>query len=304
MGFILSKTWRAALILLAVLTLVFFLSRATGDPIMLMIVPETPKEEIARIRSELGLDQPYHIQYLQYLSHAARGDFGRSLRSGRPAMQLVAQRIPNSLSLAGVAIVIALLLGLPLGIVSAVKRGTLIDQCARVIASTGVTLPSFVMGILLMELFSVRLGMLPAAGMGDVRHFILPGVTLGVFTMAALVRLLRSSMLDALGAEFILLARMKGVAESRVILKHALRNSLLSTFTYASTTLVQIVTAGVVTETVFAWPGLGRLTYEAVMARDFPVTQAAILTAAALVVVTNLSVDIAYSYLDPRIRQH
>lgn len=303
MGLLFRKVGQAALTLLALLTVVFFLSRATGDPIVLMVVPETPQAEIDRIRRELGLDQPYYIQYIRYVANAARGDFGRSLRTREPAMQLVAQRLPNSLSLAAVAMAFAVLIGLPLAVVSAVRKGTFVDHCARFISSLGLTLPSFLVGILLIDLFAVRLGLLPSAGMGNARNLVLPGFTMGIFTMAAIVRLLRSSMLDALGTEYVLLARIKGVPERWVVWKHALRNSLLAAVTYASTTLAQIVTAAVVIETVFAWPGLGRLTYDAVMVRDFPITQAAILSAATIVIGTNLVVDLAYSYLDPRIRQ-
>lgn len=304
MGFILTRVLQGLATILVLLTVVFFLSRATGDPVALMVMPETGQTEIERIRRELGLDQPVYIQYVQYLANAARGDFGRSVRSRRPAMELVAGRILNSFYLQGIAFVFAGLIGIPLAIAAAVRKGTSIDHGVRFVASMGLTLPNFLVGILLIDLFSVRLGLLPSAGMGEFRHIVLPGFTMGIYTMAAIVRLLRSNMLDTLGADFIVFARIKGVPERWVIWKHALRNSLLASFTYAANTVAQIVTAAVVVETVFAWPGLGRLTFDAVMVRDFPVTQAAILTAAVIVIAMNLLTDVAYAYLDPRIRAH
>jgi peptide/nickel transport system permease protein len=232
-----------------------------------------------------------------------QGDLGRSVTGDRqPAIQLISERLPASLKLAGLALIISLLLGIPLGVLAAVKRGTAIDTAARSFALLGQSVPVFWLGIVLMYFFSVQLGWLPTSGYGDWRYFVLPSISMALFTVAAVTRLVRVSMIDALSSEYIKLARVKGVSETMVIWKHALRNSLIPVLTYMGAFFATMITGAVVIETVFSWPGIGRLAYESIMSRDFPVMQGVVLTMTAIFMVANLIVDIAYAWLDPRIR--
>jgi peptide/nickel transport system permease protein len=285
-----------ALIILSVL--IFVLARATGDPLHLILPMQASEEDYANARRLLGLDQPWPVQYWLFISKAVRGDFGISLRARKPVKELLFERLPNSIKLAGFSLVVAF----PLGVVSAVKKGTKVDSIANIIAVLGQSLPAFWVGILLIEVVAGRWQILPAGGTGGLTHYILPGFTLGWFVVAGIMRLLRSSMLDVLNSEFVKLARVKGVAERWVIWKHALRNALIPVVTFGAIYFAIIVTTAIVVETVFAWPGMGRLTYEAITSRDFPVIQAVVLTTAVIVIAVNLGVDILYAYLDPRIR--
>jgi peptide/nickel transport system permease protein len=285
-----------ALIILSVL--IFVLARATGDPLHLILPMQASEEDYANARRLLGLDQPWPVQYWLFISKAVRGDFGISLRARKPVKELLFERLPNSIKLAGFSLVVAF----PLGVVSAVKKGTKVDSIANIIAVLGQSLPAFWVGILLIEVVAGRWQILPAGGTGGLTHYILPGFTLGWFVVAGIMRLLRSSMLDVLDSEFVKLARVKGVAERWVIWKHALRNALIPVVTFGAIYFAIIVTTAIVVEAVFAWPGMGRLTYEAITSRDFPVIQAVVLTTAVIVIAVNLGVDILYAYLDPRIR--
>ncbi len=288
---------------LAILTVVVFvLARATGDPLQLILPMSASEEDYANARQYLGLDRSYVEQYLSFVGKALTGDFGNSLRARRPVIELIQDRLPNSLKLAAFAMTVSLLMAFPLGVLAAVRKGTAIDRAAQVIAVLGQSLPTFWVAIVLIEVVAGRLQWLPAAGSERLASYVLPGFTLGWFVVAGMMRLLRSGMLEVLDSEYVKLARVKGVAEHRVVWLHALKNALIPVVTFAGIYFSILVTTAIVVETVFAWPGLGRLAYEAITSRDFPVIQAVVLTTAAIVALVNLSVDCLYAFIDPRIR--
>ena len=288
---------------LAILTVVVFvLARATGDPLQLILPMSASEEDYANARQYLGLDRPYVEQYFSFVGKALTGDFGNSLRARRPVIELIRDRLPNSLKLAAFAMTVSLLMAFPLGVLAAVRKGTAIDRAAQVIAVLGQSLPTFWVAIVLIEVVAGRLQWLPAAGSERLASYVLPGFTLGWFVVAGMMRLLRSSMLEVLDSEYVKLARVKGVVEHRVVWLHALKNALIPVVTFAGIYFSILVTTAIVVETVFAWPGLGRLAYEAITSRDFPVIQAVVLTTAAIVALVNLSVDCLYAFIDPRIR--
>jgi peptide/nickel transport system permease protein len=290
------------LVLVLVATIVFFLGRLTGNPADLMLPEDaTPEDREALIRT-LGLDRPYHEQFWIFISGALRGDLGTSIRYREPAVEIFFSRLPNTLTLVPATVVVALMLAMPLGILAAVYRGTVLDRLAGAVAVCGIATPSFWLGIVLIYVFSVLLGWLPSARMGGVEHYILPTITLGAFLVAGFMRLIRSSMLEVMDSEFVKLARLKGLTELIVLVKHCLRNALIPVLTLFGVFLAQLVTGAIVTETVFAWPGVGRLTYEAVIFRDYPLLQAVVILDAILVLLVTLVVDILYAYVDPRIR--
>ncbi len=288
---------------LAILSVVVFaLARATGDPLHLILPMSATKEDYAEARRYLGLDRPYVEQYLSFVGKAVTGDFGTSLRARRPVSELIRERLPNSLSLAAFAMTVSLAIAFPLGVLAAVKKGTGLDRTAQVIAVLGQSLPTFWVAIVLVKFVAGRLQWLPAAGNDGFSSYILPGFTLGWFVVAGMMRLLRSAMLEVLDSEYVKLARVKGVVESKVVWIHALKNALIPVVTFAGIYFSILVTTAIVVETVFAWPGLGRLAYEGISSRDFPVIQAVVLTTAAIVAVVNLGVDLLYAVIDPRIR--
>jgi peptide/nickel transport system permease protein len=292
-----------SLVALAILTVVVFvLARATGDPLQLILPMSASEEDYANARQYLGLDRPYVEQYFSFVGRALTGDFGNSLRARRPVVELIRDRLPNSLKLAAFAMTASLLMAFPLGVIAAVHKGTVIDRAAQVIAVLGQSLPTFWVAIVLIEVVAGRLQWLPAAGIDGFASYVLPGFTLGWFVVAGMMRLLRSSMLEVLDTEYVKLARVKGVVERRVVWLHALKNALIPVVTFAGIYFSILVTTAIVVETVFAWPGLGRLAYEAITSRDFPVIQAVVLTTAAIVALVNLSVDCLYAFIDPRIR--
>jgi len=300
--YILRRFFQALITLLAVSIIVFFLARLTGNPLHLLKPLDATEEDYRQAAKELGLDKPLPVQYGIFLVKAVKGDFGKSIRVGRPVSELLKIRVPNSLKLALAAIIVTALMAVPLGIIAAVKKGSFWDGLAQVIAVLGQSLPIFWVGIVFIFIFSVRLNLLPTSGMGGISHYILPAFTLGWALVAAIARLLRSSMLEVLDSEYIKMARIKGTPEGLVIWKHALKNALIPVVTFGGFYFAILLTGAVITETVFAWPGMGRLAYEAIMWRDFPVIQGVVLLATALVVTVNLLVDILYAYIDPRIR--
>ena len=282
--------------------LIFGLVRLSGDPLDVMLPMEASEEDYARARKHLGLDKPWPVQYAIYISQAVTGDLGTSLRAKIPVSQLLMERLPNTLRLAGFSISIALLLALFLGMAAAVKKGTIIDSISRFVAVAGMSIPIFWLAIMAILLFSVHLNLLPSSRAGGFKHYILPAFVLGWSFSAPLMRLLRSSMIEVLDSEYVKLARVKGVPERWVIWKHALRNALIPVVTFAGFYLGLLIGGVVVTETVFAWPGLGLLAYEAVLWRDYPVIQGVVLFITTSVLTINLGVDILYAYFDPRIR--
>jgi peptide/nickel transport system permease protein len=237
-----------------------------------------------------------------FLRNAVQGDFGRSIKGRMPVSDMLKERLLNSIKLAVVSFCIAILLAFPLGVIAAVKKGTALDTTANIVAVLGQSLPQFWVGIVLIQIFAVRLHWLPVAGTGSFAHYIMPAFTLGWFLVAGMMRLLRSSMLDVMGSEFVKLARIKGLPSRTVIWKHALRNALIPVLTFGAIYLAILVTGAILVETVFAWPGVGQLIYQGIMFRDFPVIQAVVLLTACVVIMVNLLVDIAYAYIDPRIR--
>ena len=290
----------AALAILSVV--VFILARATGDPLHMILPMSATAEDYAYARAYLGLDRPYLQQYLSFVGKAAIGDFGTSIRARKPVIELLRERLPNSIKLAVFAMTVALAIAFPLGVMAAVKKDSTLDRVAQVIAVLGQSLPTFWVAIVLVEFVAGRLQWLPAGGIVGFSSYILPGFTLGWFVVAGLMRLLRSGMLEVLDSEYVKLARVKGVVERRVIWMHALKNALIPVVTFAGIYFAILVTTAIVVETVFAWPGLGRLAYEGITSRDFPVIQAVVLTTAAIVAVVNLCVDCLYAFIDPRIR--
>jgi peptide/nickel transport system permease protein len=300
--FILSRLVQSLVALAILSVVVFILARATGDPLHLILPMSATEEDYAEARRYLGLDRPYVAQYFSFVTRAVTGDFGMSLRARRPVSELIRERLPNSLRLAAFAMSVALAIALPLGVLAAVKKGTGVDRTAQVIAVLGQSLPTFWVAIILVEVVAGRLQWLPAGGSDSFASYILPGFTLGWFVVAGLMRLLRSGMLEVLDAEYVKLARVKGVAEHRVVWLHAFKNALIPVVTFAGIYFAILVTTAIVVETVFAWPGLGRLAYEGISSRDFPVIQAVVLTTAVIVAVVNLGVDCLYAVIDPRIR--
>ncbi|MBI5031589.1 MAG: ABC transporter permease [Chloroflexi bacterium] len=301
--YIVRRLIQALIMLLVVSSIVFGLSRLTGNPVALLLTEYSSEQDKIELTKQLGFDKSIPEQYMIFISNALRGDLGRSIRGERaPAMTLVADRFPASAQLAVVTLIVSLSIGLPMGVVTALKKGSITDVLVRIIALIGQSAPVFWIGIVAMYFFSVQLRLLPSSGYGKPEQFVLPVFALTWFTLAAIVRLTRSSMIDSLDSEYIKLARIKGLSEWIVVWKHALRNSLLPVLTYSGIILGRTIAGVVVVETVFAWPGIGRLAYESVLGRDFPVLQAVVLVVAALFLLINLLVDVLYAYIDPRIR--
>lgn len=300
--YVLKRVLQSLLTLLVLSVIIFIVCRLTGDPVMLMLPDDASYEDVAQLRTALGLDRPLPVQYWRFLKNALQGDFGRSIKGQVPVLDLIKDRFPNSIKLGLVSLLITVVLAFPLGVMAAVKKGTAVDTLANLIAVLGQSLPQFWVGIVLIQVFAVYLRWLPVAGTGSFWHYILPGFTLGWFLVAGIMRLLRSSMLDVLDSEFVKLARIKGVPGWVVVWKHALKNAIMPVLTFAAIYLAILITGAILVETVFAWPGLGQLIYQGIVYRDFPVIQAVVLLTAVIVVSINFIVDIAYAYLDPRIR--
>jgi ABC-type dipeptide/oligopeptide/nickel transport system permease component len=281
---------------------IFFFVRVTGDPATLLVEPGASEADIAAIHHQFGLDRPLVVQYALFMFKLAQGDLGQSFYYQTPVFELYLSRLPNSLLLAVVAMAFSLLVGIPTGILAAVRVGSFWDSAGKLFALLGLSLPSFFVGLLMILFFSVYLGWLPSSGSGTPLHLVMPAFALGWYFAAAHMRLTRSSMLEVLGSEYIKLARLKGLPQALVIGKHALKNALIPVLTLAGINLVLMINVAVVVETVFAWPGVGRLMYEGVSFRDFPVVQGVVILSGAMIVAVNLLVDIVYAVIDPRIR--
>ena len=301
-SYLLRRLWQSSLVIFGVSVVVFLILHLTGDPAALLLPPDATAEDIAKFRHDMGFDDPVAVQYVRFLKGAVRGDFGQSIRHGEPAMGLVVERLPATFELAGAGLLIALALAIPAGIVSAVRRNTSVDYISTVVALLGQAMPTFWLGIMLILVFSVRLNWLPSSGRGDVEHLILPAITLGLFTTARITRLTRSGMLEVLGQDYIRTARAKGVGEPPVVWKHALKNASIPIVTIVGIELGTLLGGSVITETIFAWPGVGRLSVQAIFNRDYPVVQSAVFLLASTFVIVNFLVDVVYTYLDPRIR--
>jgi ABC-type dipeptide/oligopeptide/nickel transport system permease component len=281
---------------------VFALVHLSGDPVLLMVSSDAPPDVVAATRRALGFDRPLWQQFASYATRAVQGDLGTSLRSNRPVSALIAERLPATVLLTVAALVIAVAIAIPAGIVSAVKRGSLIDRLAMVGAVGGQAIPIFWLALLLIAFFGVRLRWFPVYGSGTLSHLVLPAVSLSTIILGRLARLVRSSMLEVLGQDYVRTARAKGVAEPRVLGLHALKNAAIPIVTLLGLQFAQLLGGAVVTETIFAWPGIGRLVVEAIFNRDFPVVQGVVLVVSLIFVAVNMLVDLAYAALDPRIR--
>jgi len=301
--FIAIRVLQSLMAILVMSMIVFGLARLSGNPIDVMLPIEAEQEDYERLSKHWGLDKPFTTQYVIFVKKAVQGDFGESLKyQGKSAMSLVTERLPATLELAVFALLISAILALPIGVLAAVAKGSHWDTAAKIIALLGQSLPNFWLGIVLMWIFAVWLDWLPSSGRGGLQHLILPAITIGWFQVAAIMRLVRSSMLEVLDSEFVKLARVKGIPEWKVVWKHCLRNAGIAPLTYFAIIAGSLITGAVVTETVFTWPGVGLLVVDAVRSRDFQVVQAVVILFAGIFILCNLLVDILYAFLDPRIR--
>jgi peptide/nickel transport system permease protein len=301
-AYILGRIANMLLVVLGAVTIVFFLNYLTGDPVgQLLPIDATPADR-AELRAKLGYDRPLYEQYYRYISRLVQGDFGESVRYRSPVMPLILQRVPATLQLTVASIAIALLIAIPAGIIAALKRNTILDSGAMFFAMLGQCVPNFWLGLMLIILFGVTWRILPPSGIGTWKHLVMPAVTLGIYSSAILARVLRSSLLEVLNQDYIRTARAKGLQNWAVIGKHAVRNAAIPVITVLGVQVGVLMGGAIVTEYVFAYPGLGRLVLEAISARDFPIVQGSVLIMALIISVITLVVDISYALIDPRIR--
>jgi peptide/nickel transport system permease protein len=300
--YFLQRVAQALITIWIVSVVIFVLARLSGDPITLLAPQEATKTEVEALRKSYGLDQSWLQQYGIFIGNAAHGDFGRSVRFNEPAADLVRERLPASLKLAAVAMAISLTLGLTVGTVSGMRPGGLIDRFGKGLAILGQSVPVFWLAIILILVFAVKLPWLPTSGYGGPSHYVLPAITLGWFFTAGLMRLTRSAVLDVVDSDYVRFARIKGLHPARIVFQHILRNAAIPIITLISIQFIVLVTDSVVTETIFAWPGIGRLLIDSVFARDFPGIQAVVFLVSVMFVVTNFAVDMVYAVIDPRIR--
>ncbi|MDZ7759570.1 MAG: nickel ABC transporter permease [Desulfovermiculus sp.] len=304
LGYILKRLLHTVYVLIGISIISFFFIHLSGDPVMLMLPADASEEHVEELREQLGFNDPVYIQYLRFASKAVQGDFGESLYYHVPVISLIKERFPASMELAVTAMLIALIVAVPIGIISAVRRGSFLDMGSMLGALFGLSMPHFWLGIMLMLLFSVKLGWLPTSGRGTLAHLVMPSLALGLSLMAMFARLTRSIMLEILSLDYIRTARAKGLVEKIVIAKHAFKNALIPLVTIAGMQFGFLLGGTVIIETVFAWPGLGRLVVQAIFNRDYPLVQAIVLVLAVIFVAVNLLVDLIYVYLDPQISYH
>jgi len=302
-AYIRRRLIQSVIVVWGVSLLVFFLLRlAPGDPVSLLLAETATPEQMEAVREKWGLNQPIPVQYMVFLSHALQGDLGNSLFFQQPALNVLLERMPATLQLSGVALLFSLSVAIPVGLLSALRRDTFWDYFGTGLAMLGQAIPPYWLGIMLILVFSVGLGWFPTSGRGTIWHLVLPALTLGSVLMALVTRLVRSGMLDVLSEDYIRTARAKGLQERSVIVRHALRNILIPLVTVVGLQLGALFGGAVITESIFAWPGVGRLALQAISARDYPLVQASVLFISVVYVFLNLAVDIIYVYLDPRIR--
>lgn len=301
-GYIIRRLIHTVFVAIAALVVIFFLVRLSGDPAQLIAGVDADPQQVEELRQRLGFDDPMLVQLGRFLVRAIHGDLGSSLRYSSPATSIVLERLPATLQLTATAMVLTIVVAVPVGIICATKRGTWIDKVVTVTALLGQTVPAFWLGLILIMFFSVRLGWFPTSGRGGIEHLILPAITLAAFNMARVARLVRSEMLDVVSEEFVRVARSKGLSESAILIRHTLKNAASPVITILGLQVGHLLGGAVITETVFAWPGVGRLLVQSIQFRDFAVIQVAVLLLAATVAVINLLVDLSYAALDPRIR--
>ena len=299
---LLRRLIQSAVALLGTITLVFFIQRLAGDPTLLMLPEGATREDIATLRHQLGFDQPLAIQYLDYLAQLARFDLGQSLVQRVPVLEIIAARLPYTLYLAGGALLVAVGIGLPVGIVMAVRRDTKLERVLMALVLIGQSMPTFWSGILLILLFAVTLGAMPSSGVDGIRSVVLPAIALGALTMATYARVARTAVLEELGRDYVSAAQAKGLLFRRVVSRHILRNAATPIITISALEIANLLAGAVIVETVFAWPGLGQLAVQSIAARDFPIVQSIVLLSAFVSIALNLAADILYSVVDPRIR--
>ena len=300
--FTVARIAQSIITLLILSMVVFFGSELTGDLALSLATADTTEAELEEIRRKFGLDRPAYERYGRYLLNLAQGDLGVSGTSRRQVSDMMAERIPPTLQLAAVGLFLAMLFGIPLGVLAAVKRNTILDQLAKLFAIIGMSAPQFWVAIMLIMFFGAQLKWLPTYGRGGIDHYILPGIAISLFVMAGFMRLTRSSMLEVLDSEFVKFARIKGLQERLVIFKHALKNAIIPVLTFGGVSFAGLLNGAIVVEVVFAWPGLGRLMLDAIRERDTVVIMATILTSGFIYVFLSTVVDILYAYVDPRIR--
>jgi len=289
-------------IVLGVITLVFFLIHfIPGDPVDIMLGENARPMDKQLLHHELGLDKPLFSQYINFLKNIAQGDLGESLHSKQPVLSIILKKYPATMELMLAAIIVALIFSMPLGILSALKQYSFMDNTSLIISLLGISMPNFWLGPLLIILFSLQLGWLPVSGRGGISHLILPAITLGTAMAAILTRMIRSSLLDVLDEDYITTAKAKGLPYKKVILKHALKNALIPVITIVGLQIGALLTGSIITEMIFAWPGLGRLTIQAIYTRDYPLVQGCVLVIAMSYVLVNLLTDMVYTFIDPRI---
>lgn len=301
-GYILGRLVSGVIVLLLALTAVFFMLRLSGDPVLLLAPMDTTRADLEEIRERMGFNDPLPLQYGRFMSDALQGDFGDSSRERRPATEVVLERLPATLQLGVTALIISIVVGVPLGVISAVKHGTFWDTLARVISVAGQAIPGFWLGVLLIMLFAVNLGWFPTSGRGTPQHIIMPAVTLAALSTARYARLTRSTMLDVLGQDYIRTARAKGLTGWIVLTRHALKNASVSLITMTGLEIGRLIEGAVVVEQVFAWPGMGRVTVQALLNRDFAVVTAAVMLFAVMYTLANLLADLAYGWANPQVR--
>lgn len=300
--YIARRLVQSLLVLVGVSTVVFFLLSLSGDPAALMLPPGATQDDLDRLRQSMGLDRPLPVRYVNFMADAARGDFGESISVGTPALEIVLSRMPATIELATAALLFALVVAFPAGILAALHRNSWIDTLSMSVALFGQSVPVFWLGLMLILLFSVNVQWLPTGGRGGLDNLILPTITLGLFSMARTARLVRSGMIEVMQQDFIRTARAKGLPERDIVRVHALRTMLIPIITVIGLDLATLLGGAVITETIFSWPGIGRLVVDSIRSRDYPVVQAAVFVVATTYVVINLLVDIAYAYLNPVVR--
>lgn len=299
---VIRRVLSSLLVLFVVVTAVFFFMRLAGDPVAALVGDNATEQDVLEARQRLGLDEPVMVQYRTYLANVVRGDFGSSYRFGTPALPLVLERLPATLQLSVIALALTVVVAVPIGVLSALKPGSIVDTVSRMVAVVGQTIPVFWLGILLIILFAVQLAVLPAGGLDTWTSLILPGIALSAYSIPLTMRLARSSMIEVLGQDYIRSARAKGLSRVRVLVNHALRNASIPIVTVVSLRAGHILSGAVVLEQVFAYPGMGRLAVQSMLLSDYNVIQAFVFVTALIVVSINLIVDIAYGIIDPRIR--
>lgn len=300
--YLLRRVWQFAIVILGVSAVTFAITNMTGNPAALLLPPDASVAQVEALTKRLGLDAPLHVQYWRFLSNAVRGDFGNSLRQGRPALEVVLERAPATALLGLTALALSVLIALPVGTFSAIRRGTPVDTTATAMVLMGQSLPSFWLGLMIIIIFGVTLRWLPISGTGSLLHLVGPALTLSFFPTARNVRLLRSSVIETMTQDFVRTARAKGVPEHQVIRRHVLRNALIPFVTVVALQIGFLLGGAVIVETIFAWPGIGRLMIQAVQSRDFPLIQAGVILIATTFMVVNLLTDLLYGALNPRIR--